>query len=1647
MMLLQVRCRFCQQQFQRNSYRQIHEAKCLQKRTCELCSTVFSSSKECNQHTKVCPANSHVCTNCGKRCSSYESLRHHRRHCSKRKICSGEKSDPKRSCLRCRKCGYECEDRRQLYRHNMSQHGNANNLQDFDVDLGDDLGLQREYNINRSHILAPHRLNENGAVYNFPTNDLRGGVTEIRNHLNEIFNQESNAFRLNVAVGMILRNIETGEERYFIPLDNELVFPTAETISNRRDLNRVIDRLGRLDIREYVNLNKPKSSLKPQFVTNLVYYVSRTNFPLGAVVHLPPEIMNNRFIVSLTTDSHSVPYDDHLCLFRCLYYHKHKRVQKMGVLELYDKWCTHVGKAVMPENFRGVDLNDLPMFEDCFSINLNLFELDVNTQSVIPRYLSMARHNDTMYVNLYENHTSYITDFKLYAKKYQCPQCLRHFAYKQNWKRHIRTCSNVKKVKFPGGFYKSPKTVFEELEEYGIHVATELCTFPYFAVYDFEAMLQQIRNQSSQKLEFTHRHAPISVSMNSNVPGFESPHHIVNANLDDLLEQMIVYLSQISEKACALTREKLKHVFDLLQQNLSKVAYVEQSSVPNDTVQDESVGYDNESDDSDCDDNYDLNSSFIDEEVYEDETLPENPYLNMHPPPVFEPKKPDDANKHIRRSYEALQNKLNKYCSQLPVLGFNSAKYDLNLIKAKLAKHLKLHQKDNFTIKRAQAYTCISTVAFKFLDITSYLAAGASYAKFLKAYGVKEEKGYFPYEWFDSVEKLDHPKLPDYDEFFSKLKGVNVLEADGNGPENYRALQALWDQKEMKTFRDLLKHYNNTDVIGFVEAVKKMLEFYFDSSIDLFKTTISLPNLARTQLFKCTDAIFPVFDYHNQDIYRTVQQNIVGGPSIIFKREARARESLIRNNPNVVGERVMGHDANGLYAYCIAQPMPTGCYVDRREENHFKPEICHRYMDMYFWMDYVAERDSVAIKHKLNNADKEVRIGPYFVDGYCVETNTVYEYQGCWYHYCSDCQAESSNPKTRKRQLGARKRTDDKRDYLQSHGYTVIEMRECYYKKHVEGHLSHIQERYLPPLFRAFKGKMTQDTIIDLVRKGQFFGMVECDISVPTEWEGDDNNVGFRHELSPKEYFSEMPPIFCTTDVPFEHFGAHMQNFVLENDLSKAPRRLLVGGLSATKILLITPLLRWYLNKGLRITRIYRMIEFTPRACFKSLTDRVSQARRDGDKDPSKSIIADTNKLLICSAYGGLLLNKEKHRTVEYSDSERSLRLKINEPRFCHFTELDDKFYEVEMLKTSSTLNLPNYLGFFVLNYAKLHMLQFVYDVLYRYIPREKFELLETDTDSIYAFYASNNLEDLIYPHLKQEFTQKIMQSCHLEHVDATTGHWFPRECCQQHKAYDKRTPGLFKLEASGDYMICLSSKTYLVQDGQKSKFSCKGVQKRQITQPKQTYANVLSSQKPHEVQNVGFRARRNGMQTYTQKKTGFSYFYVKREVAENGIDTKPLSLVLTPWKDYNCIVVGNKSVLSNDYPTPIVFNDVSFISAHHCFMHEIAMFHEQMDKALELILCRNWFQLKQIKIEFQPSSAWYEHAQIFMQKLLETKRDQCDEFVREMNNQKGKTVYVAGHDKYWCCGFYERIAKVTDPAKYPGRNVLGEMLYSMINT
>ena len=48
------------------------------------------------------------------------------------------------------------------------------------------------------------------------------------------------------------------------------------------------------------------------------------------------------------------------------------------------------------------------------------------------------------------------------------------------------------------------------------------------------------------------------------------------------------------------------------------------------------------------------------------------------------------------------------------------------------------------------------------------------------------------------------------------------------------------------------------------------------------------------------------------------------------------------------------------------------------------------------WLSWVAEESEIDIEHVRNGGEK--RIGKYSVDGYCEERNTVYEFQGCYWH-------------------------------------------------------------------------------------------------------------------------------------------------------------------------------------------------------------------------------------------------------------------------------------------------------------------------------------------------------------------------------------------------------------------------------------------------------------------------------------------------------------------------------------------------------------------------------------------------------------------------------------------------------------------------
>ena len=142
---------------------------------------------------------------------------------------------------------------------------------------------------------------------------------------------------------------------------------------------------------------------------------------------------------------------------------------------------------------------------------------------------------------------------------------------------------------------------------------------------------------------------------------------------------------------------------------------------------------------------------------------------------------------------------------------------------------------------------------------------------------------------------------------------------------------------------------------------------------------------------------------------------------------------------------------------------------------------------------------------------------------------------------------------------------------------------------------------------------MSPTRILREVRSERLFGCVEVDIRVPDHL---------------KEKFSEMCPVFKNTEISRDGIGEFMKTYAEESNIMAQPRQSLIGSMKGDKILLATPLLKWHLEHGLEVTKVHQVGEFTPEPCFKPFGDAVSDARRAGDADPSKAIIAGTMKLV-----------------------------------------------------------------------------------------------------------------------------------------------------------------------------------------------------------------------------------------------------------------------------------------------------------------------------------------------------------------------------------------------------------------------------------
>ena len=709
-----------------------------------------------------------------------------------------------------------------------------------------------------------------------------------------------------------------------------------------------------------------------------------------------------------------------------------------------------------------------------------------------------------------------------------------------------------------------------------------------------------------------------------------------------------------------------------------------------------------------------------------------------------------------------VRNLWKTWVEQVPVFGFNSGSYDINMIKEFFAKDLAEISNVNVA-KKGNSYMFLSTPKFKFLDIKSYLAPGLSYAAWCRAYGTELQKLVFPYERLDSFEKLNHKGPVKYEDFYSSLKGGETI-----SQEQYQNFCEEFRKRGCETMEDWLEEYNLADVKPFINALEKTREQYYPDEIDLLKDAVSIPGISMNYVLnkalkmkkksgpdlfapgdpcKCKCKVdfekFPCEGckqtrkdckiHTKNEAYEILTTGMVGGPSIVFCRYAEAGVSQIRSHIYSRSEAgaklsagakicrsVQGLDANSLYLFCSGQEMPCG-------------------------------------KEKVFHCDPEEK-----------------------------------------------------------------------------------------------------DKLIQNVLNDKLFGFFEVDIEVPEQ---------------KRKRFSEFCPLFILDEVPEEQIPQHMKDYQINTGRKKIKNnKKRLGVMKAEKILIYSPLLKWYLNHGMQVTKIHRYISYISGRPFKWFPEEVSSARRDADNDKNKKQLGDTAKLKGNSFYGKMIENLEKHISTKFTTDEKLIDNIFRSPFFEDLEEINEGVFEVRQRKRKVTITRPYQCGIAVYQLAKLRMLEFYYDFLDKFCDRRDFELIQMDTDSFYMALSANDFDEIIKPEMKELYKEEKKN-------------WLVTD------EYSKRVPGLFKAEFQGKRMIALTSKCYFADNGKDEgvkKFSCKGVSRRQNKMNWERYRKALFGSLD-KARNIGFRKRDNHIVTYEQSKLGLSAYYDKRIVHEDGIHTSCL--------------------------------------------------------------------------------------------------------------------------------------------------------------
>ena len=154
--------------------------------------------------------------------------------------------------------------------------------------------------------------------------------------------------------------------------------------------------------------------------------------------------------------------------------------------------------------------------------------------------------------------------------------------------------------------------------------------------------------------------------------------------------------------------------------------------------------------------------------------------------------------------------------------------------------------------------------------------------------------------------------------------------------------------------------------------------------------------------------------------------------------------------------------------------------------------------------------------------------------------------------------------------------------------------------------------------------------------------------------------------------------------------------------------------------------LQLYLNLGLKLKKVHRVLEFNQSPWLKEYIDFNTQKRTQAKNSFEK----DFFKLMNNSVFGKTMENIRKRVDVRLVTSKEKLLKLASKSTYVSSKIFNENLVAVDKIKETLTLNRPAYVGMCILDLSKTLM----YDFHYNYIKQKydsKAKLLFTDTDSL----------------------------------------------------------------------------------------------------------------------------------------------------------------------------------------------------------------------------------------------------------------------------------------------------------------------------